>query len=110
YTQVIEYSNFTYIEISSQANLTGNPPHVLAIKRCEYFNCSRNGSVIEINFNNTEEIQDINFCYVNGKNPINIYPLFDQYILVSYVHAKDTSDSITYIDRGMVIDWNGNIM
>ncbi|CAG8632182.1 4974_t:CDS:10, partial [Racocetra persica] len=68
------------------------------------------GRVTEINFDNTEEIQDINYCYVNGKNPISIYLLFDQYILISYVHANDTSDSTTYMDRGMVIYWNGKIM
>ncbi|RIB26277.1 hypothetical protein C2G38_2138369 [Gigaspora rosea] len=83
------------LETSSQANLTENPPHILAIRHYQ---------------NDEKEIQDINFCYVNGKNPINIYPLFEQYVLVSYVHANDTSDNTTFMDRGMVIDWNGNIL
>ncbi|CAG8800490.1 5987_t:CDS:2, partial [Racocetra persica] len=136
--QIIEYSKFTYIEKSDQANLTETPPRILAIKhyhkdantsivhigRENYISgtnlcleqrlllrvLQENGNVIEINFNNTKEIQDINYCYVNGKNPINIHPLFGKYILVSYVHANDTSDSTTYIDRGMVIDWDGNII
>ncbi|KAF0552586.1 hypothetical protein F8M41_021652 [Gigaspora margarita] len=138
FSLAIEYSNFTYTETSNQANLTENPPHVLAIRhyqndestsiihigRENYVTGANlcleqrlllrvlqgNGNVIEINFNNTEEIQEINFCYINGKNPINIYPLFEQYILVSYVHANDTSDSTTYMDKGMVIDWSGNIL
>ncbi|KAF0561761.1 hypothetical protein F8M41_019380 [Gigaspora margarita] len=134
----LEYSYFTYTEIPSQANLTENPPRVLVIRHYQNNESTSivhigrenyatgtnlcleqtlllrvlqgNGRVIEININNTKEIQDINYCYVNDKNPINIYPLFDQYILVSYIHANDTSDSTTYMDRGMVIDWNGNIM
>ncbi|CAG8694844.1 12962_t:CDS:2, partial [Cetraspora pellucida] len=124
--------------VFSQTNLTGNPLHVLAIRhyqddaytsvvhigRRNYIAGNNlcleprlllrvlqgDGSVTEINFNNTEEIQDINYCYVNSKNPISIYPLFGQYILVSYVHANDTSNTTTYMDRGMVIDWNGNII
>ncbi|CAG8647852.1 10915_t:CDS:2, partial [Dentiscutata heterogama] len=69
-----------------------------------------NGSVTEINFDNIEEIQDINYCFVNGKNPITTYPLFDQYILVTYTHATNTSDNTTFTDRGMVLDWSGNII
>ncbi|CAG8598003.1 17806_t:CDS:2 [Gigaspora margarita] len=101
-SQVIKYSNFTYTETSSQANLTENPPHILAIShyqndestsivhigRENYVIGSNlcleqrlllrvlqgNGSVIEINFNNTEEIQDINFCYPNEFIVNNIVP------------------------------------
>ncbi|CAG8564467.1 6782_t:CDS:10, partial [Scutellospora calospora] len=69
-----------------------------------------NGSVIEINYNDTNEIQDINFCYVGLKNPLNFYPLFDQYILVTYAHATNTSDNTTFMDRGMVLDWSGNVI
>ncbi|CAG8468936.1 13183_t:CDS:2 [Dentiscutata erythropus] len=73
-----------------------------------------NGSVIEINYNATEiqDIQDINYCYVvNDSNfPLNYYPLFDQYILVTYTHATNTSDITTYTDRGMVIDWSGTFV
>ncbi|RIB27432.1 hypothetical protein C2G38_1778044 [Gigaspora rosea] len=71
-----------------------------------------NGSVNEINYENAAEIQDINYCYIGNSshNPIKIYPLFDQYILVTYTHATNTSDTTTYVDRGMVFDWNGNIL
>jgi hypothetical protein len=136
FAQTIQYSNFTYNEISYQANLT-TPPHVLAIRHYQnnpnvavirvgrvnnYIGTNTcfeqrlllrvlqgNGSVIEINYTNTNEIQDINFCYVGGKNPLNFYPLFDKFILVTYTHATNTSDSTTFMDRGMVLYWNGTV-
>ncbi|RIB05362.1 hypothetical protein C2G38_601110 [Gigaspora rosea] len=72
----------------------------------------KNGSVIPINYENATEIQDINYCYISSahKNPLNVYSLFDQYILVTYTHATNTSDAKTYVDRGMVFDWDGNII
>ncbi|RIB17096.1 hypothetical protein C2G38_1460662 [Gigaspora rosea] len=138
----IKYSELTYTETSSQPNLTGQQPLILNIRhyqdsadtavirisRVNYYNYATknycfeqrlllrviqaNGTVIEINFDNIKEIQDINYCYVNTntKNPISIYPLFDQYILISYVHATDTSDNTTFMDMGMVLDWNGRII
>ncbi|CAG8498045.1 2410_t:CDS:2, partial [Scutellospora calospora] len=138
----LNYSTFTYSETSSQPNLTKTPPHILAIRhyqdnagtavvrvgRVNYSNGTKycyeqrlllrvlqaNGNVFEINYYNTSEIQDINFCNVatiNGnKIPLNFYPLFDQYILVTYTHATNTSDNTTYIDKGMVLNWNGNVM
>ncbi|KAF0533977.1 hypothetical protein F8M41_010285 [Gigaspora margarita] len=70
------------------------------------------GSVIPINYEDATEIQDINYCAVSPlhKNPLNIYPLFDQYILVTYAYAINTSDPTTYVDRGMVFHWNGMII
>ncbi|KAF0456452.1 hypothetical protein F8M41_001350 [Gigaspora margarita] len=70
------------------------------------------GSVIPMNYENATEIQDINYCAVTtlAKNPLNIYPLFDQYILVTYTHATNTSDTSTYVDRGMVFHWDGTII
>ncbi|KAF0547914.1 hypothetical protein F8M41_000264 [Gigaspora margarita] len=62
------------------------------------------------NYDDIGEIQDINYCLVNDKSPINIYPLFDQYILITYIHASNTSDNTTFMYRGMVIDWNGTIV
>ncbi|KAF0527524.1 hypothetical protein F8M41_013573 [Gigaspora margarita] len=135
-TKRIAYSNCTHTEITEQAYHTVNPPQELAIghyqndantsiihiNRDNYtsdvnlFSEQRlllrvlqgNGNVIEKIFNNTEEIH-INFRYVNDKNPINICPLFDQYTLASYFHANDTTDSITYMDRRMVINRNENM-
>ncbi|CAG8464467.1 9392_t:CDS:2, partial [Dentiscutata heterogama] len=66
-----------------------------------------NGSVIPLELDYIDEIQDINYCYVNAKSPISIYPLFDQYILVTYIHATNTSDNATFMDRGIVVDWFG---
>ncbi|CAG8682908.1 2983_t:CDS:2, partial [Dentiscutata heterogama] len=126
-------------------NLTGVQPHIIEIKhyddntgtsvvrvaRTNYYNyftynycyeprvllrvIQANGSVIEINYDNSTEIQYINYCTVtNGasgpKNPINFYPLFDQYILVTYTHAINITDNTTYTDRGMVFDWSGNVV
>ncbi|CAG8596264.1 3678_t:CDS:10 [Cetraspora pellucida] len=74
----------------------------------------KNGTIIPINIVNTtliQEIQDINYCYVNyftlSKNPIQVYPLFEKYILITYTHATNTSDNTTFVDKGAVIDWNG---
>ncbi|CAG8511212.1 25680_t:CDS:10 [Gigaspora margarita] len=50
------------------------------------------------NYENATEIQDINYCSVT-LYPLNFYPLFDQYILVTYTHATNTSDTSTYMDR-----------
>ncbi|CAG8751991.1 26252_t:CDS:1, partial [Racocetra persica] len=132
----IKYSNITYTETSAPSNLTGAQPRIIDLghygdksgvavirvarenyivgtKRCLEQRLllrviQEDGSVIPINFDNIEEIQDINFCYVYGKNPIQIYPLFDQYILVTYTHATNTSDPTTFVDRGVVLDWSGN--
>ncbi|CAG8477040.1 11747_t:CDS:10, partial [Cetraspora pellucida] len=58
-----------------------------------------------------QEIQEINYCWVNyytiQKNPIQVYPLFEKYILITYTHATNTSDTTTFVDKGAVIDWNG---
>ncbi|CAG8750654.1 22172_t:CDS:2, partial [Gigaspora margarita] len=137
YAKDIEYSTFIYTETSIPANLTNTQPRVwdikhyqdsttvLRISRDNYSigNTTRcfeqklilrviqtNGSVISINVDDIEEIQDINYCLVNAKSPIDIYPLFDQYILITYIHASNTSDNTTFMDRGMVINWNGGIL
>ncbi|KAF0548438.1 hypothetical protein F8M41_025946 [Gigaspora margarita] len=136
----VRYSTFTYPEITNQPNLTGTQPQILTfthyndnsgtavvrIARVNYYNTATNsycyeqrlllrviqtnGRVIEINYEDATEIQDINYCAVRSKNPLNIYPLFDKYILVTYTHATNTSDTTTYTDRGMVFDWDGNIL
>ncbi|CAG8568812.1 3385_t:CDS:2, partial [Racocetra fulgida] len=76
-----------------------------------------NGSVTEIN---KDGIPDYNFHYPiylkenNGYksddkfNPLDFYPLYDKYILVVYSTASDWTDNETFVDRGMIIDWNGN--
>ncbi|CAG8819841.1 12139_t:CDS:2, partial [Gigaspora margarita] len=61
-----------------------------------------NGSITEINYNNTDEIQDINYCIINGFNPIKIYLLFSQFILVTYTHAANTSNNITFMDKVII--------
>ncbi|CAG8541180.1 17204_t:CDS:10 [Cetraspora pellucida] len=133
---VIKFSEFIYTERPIQSNLTGRQPFIIdighyrdgqntaiirtaresfdvGINRCFERRLllriiHENRSVIPINFDNIEEIQDINYCYVNAvKNPIGIYPLFDQYILVTYTHATNTADNTTFVDRGVVLDWSG---
>ncbi|KAF0522641.1 hypothetical protein F8M41_015476 [Gigaspora margarita] len=127
-------------DYTTNSNLTGTQPFVLGIyhyqdnrdivvvriSRVNYYNyftvnycfeqrllirvIQANGSVTEINFDNAKEIQHINYCYVYGTSPIYIYPIFDQYILVTYIYATNTSDNTTFTDRGMILDWNGNII
>ncbi|CAG8762615.1 7252_t:CDS:1, partial [Gigaspora margarita] len=65
-----------------------------------------NGSVTEIN--NKYDIPDYNFNAGDKLNPLDVYPLFDKYILVVYSTALDWDNNETYRDRGMIIDWNGN--
>ncbi|CAG8559589.1 14234_t:CDS:2, partial [Cetraspora pellucida] len=70
---------------------------------------------IDVDTSLINEIQDINYCYVTyatnyttiQKNPIQVYPLFEKYILITYTHATNTSDNTTFVDKGAVIDWNG---
>ncbi|RIB27424.1 hypothetical protein C2G38_1777526 [Gigaspora rosea] len=138
----ISYSYLAYQETSVQANHTGSQPHILHIEhyndnpdtavvrigRTNYYDygssnycyeqrlllrvIKADGSVLQINYENATEIQDINYCAVTilAKSPINFYPLFDQYILATYTHATNTSDPTTYVDRGMVFHWNGTII
>ncbi|CAG8727160.1 8645_t:CDS:2, partial [Cetraspora pellucida] len=71
-----------------------------------------NGNVIEINFDN-EEIQYINYCkacFISPRFYIQVLPLFDQYILLTYIHGSIPSDNATFTNRGMVIDWSGKII
>ncbi|CAG8814565.1 24036_t:CDS:2, partial [Gigaspora margarita] len=122
----IKNSTFIYQEVSNQTNLTGVQPQILKIDhyndnsgtaivriaRENYINSiddftknscyeqrlllrviQGNGNVIEINYEDATEIQDINYCYI-----------------VTYTHATNTSDTATYMDRGMVFDWGGNII
>ncbi|CAG8647701.1 5116_t:CDS:2, partial [Dentiscutata heterogama] len=71
-----------------------------------------NGNVIEIDPATFTNIQDVNYCLFSDAkktDPLRIYPLFGQYILVTYVNASNTSDNTTFRDMGMVIDWTGQI-
>ncbi|CAG8466406.1 24070_t:CDS:10 [Cetraspora pellucida] len=134
----VDNSIFTYTEKESpQANLTGKQPIIIYFKRYDDsegttvvrvgrrnieggpISCyeqrllirviQANGSVIEINTTNFEKIQDINYCF-KSRNPLHLYPLFDKYILISYINASNTSDKTTYMNVGMVIDWSGKII
>ncbi|CAG8513995.1 7988_t:CDS:2, partial [Cetraspora pellucida] len=72
-----------------------------------------NGSVIEINSQSNLNFDPVNFCIINNTlgnivNPITIYPLRDQFILVNYIVAINSSDPTTYEEWGQVIDWSGN--
>ncbi|CAG8730779.1 14285_t:CDS:10, partial [Dentiscutata erythropus] len=142
---ILTSTSITHSEISIQPNLTGVQPRVLGIYHYQdsstavvriarenydvgIIRCferrlllrviQANGSIIEINYEDPTEIQDINYCwvYVNNSNimtpkpPLNVYPLFEQYILVTYTHATNISDNTTFTDRGMVLDWGGNVI
>ncbi|CAG8468274.1 17254_t:CDS:10 [Cetraspora pellucida] len=65
------------------------------------------GKIKEINSN--LNLDPVNYCifndpYGNPVNPINIYTLHKQFILVNYVKV----DSGNYEEWGSVIDWSGN--
>ncbi|RIB09143.1 hypothetical protein C2G38_2268668 [Gigaspora rosea] len=65
------------------------------------------GSIKEIN--PSLNLDPMNYCIFNGSygnpvNPITIYTLYSQFILINYVKV----DSGHYEEWGTVIDWNGN--
>ncbi|CAG8780777.1 14270_t:CDS:2, partial [Gigaspora margarita] len=94
----VRYSTFTYPEITNQPNLTGTQPQILTfthyndnsgtavvrIARVNYYNTATNsycyeqrlllrviqinGRVIELNYEDATEIQDINYCAVRSTN------------------------------------------
>ncbi|RIB30881.1 hypothetical protein C2G38_966214 [Gigaspora rosea] len=69
------------------------------------------GSVKEINLDS--KFDPLNYCVFSDvtkvlRNPIVIYPLGNQYILITYIKAKNSSDPTTYEEWGDVIDWYGN--
>ncbi|CAG8558911.1 11509_t:CDS:2, partial [Scutellospora calospora] len=41
-------------------------------------------------------------------NPISIYPLQKQFILITYINTTNSSELTTYEEWANVIDWNGN--
>ncbi|CAG8793737.1 15374_t:CDS:2, partial [Racocetra persica] len=134
----VDNSTFTYTEKESpQVNLTGKQPIIISFRRYDDSEgttvlrvgrrniedpvlcyeqrllirvIQANGNVIEINPDNFENIQYINYCVNKNSNPIHLYPLFDKYILITYVNASNTSDKTTYTDVGMVIDWSGKFI
>ncbi|CAG8490790.1 11715_t:CDS:2, partial [Dentiscutata heterogama] len=71
-----------------------------------------NGTVIEQNID--LEIQSLNYCIskldVNSDlfDPIKLYALNTNYVLVTYYNATNVNDNSTYSYWGMVVDWNGN--
>ncbi|CAG8563046.1 184_t:CDS:2 [Acaulospora colombiana] len=74
-----------------------------------------NGSVTEINVD--LQLDPINYCPVMNKtdnstinnNPIGIYPIGDQFILVCYTTPQDYSNPYSYQEWGGIIDWSGSL-
>ncbi|CAG8643238.1 3004_t:CDS:2, partial [Scutellospora calospora] len=71
-----------------------------------------NGTVKEIT--PRIKIDFVNFCIFNDKlgnphSPITIYSLYNQFILISYINATNSSDPKTFNEWGAVIDFDGNI-
>ena len=60
------------------------------------------------------KIQEFNFCILSIDehiyNPINIYPVKSNFLLVTYGVATDENDFDTYEEWAMIIDLNGNIL
>ncbi|CAG8633936.1 7603_t:CDS:2, partial [Cetraspora pellucida] len=72
-----------------------------------------NGTVIERDID--LGIQSLNYCVskidVNSNlydDPIKLYALDTNYVLVTYYNATNEFDNSTYSYWGMVVDWNGN--
>jgi len=78
-----------------------------------------NGTINAIDISMEElDIQPLNFCFAsyNDENAvqINAYPLRtyavkDNFLLLTYVKAENSSDPYTYSDWAMTIDLNGKI-
>ncbi|CAG8816556.1 2050_t:CDS:2, partial [Gigaspora margarita] len=131
----VGHSYFTYQETSVQANLTGTQPHILTIShyddnsgtvvvriaRLNYYSnvannfcyeqrlllrvIQSNGSVSEINYENANEIQDINYCtnwYPNEIIVNNITPK-NGFLRLSASNGNET-ESFKWSQYG----YNGN--
>ena len=60
----------------------------------------------------TLDIQPFNFCILQMKglhNPIQIYAVRRNFLLVTYTVAPDLNNTLTFEDWAMVIDLRGNI-
>jgi hypothetical protein len=76
-----------------------------------------NGTSIPINLSKDKlGIQPLNFCFVccsplNGDllNPITIYAIKSNYLLMIYTVVEDMDNSLVYNEWGMIIDLSGNI-
>ncbi|CAG8527326.1 6540_t:CDS:2 [Funneliformis mosseae] len=71
-----------------------------------------NGSVVPVDIK--LDIQDFNFLILNNEvdgisNPIEIYPIRSNFLLVTYASATNVSDPYSYTDWAMIVDLNGNI-
>ncbi|CAG8573972.1 19587_t:CDS:1, partial [Racocetra persica] len=124
------YSDFLVLNIQTYddgTTLVHVARNISASAKTSNFNCSGlnlepilrirviqlNGSVIEINSQSNLNFDPVNFCIINDTlgnlvNPITIYPLREQFILVNYIVAINSSDPTTYEEWGQVIDWSGN--
>ncbi|RIA85944.1 hypothetical protein C1645_830057 [Glomus cerebriforme] len=58
-------------------------------------------------------IQSFNFCLIFAlgllRNPIQVYAIKNNFLLVTYTTATNISDVSTYDDYAMVLDLNGNV-
>ncbi|RIB17608.1 hypothetical protein C2G38_1416108 [Gigaspora rosea] len=70
---------------------------------------TNDGTTNEIDLNLTDlPMQPINYClFKNEKNPIQIYPLQNPFILITYMTVGNVSDRLTYWEHGIVIDCYG---
>ncbi|CAG8457669.1 3629_t:CDS:10 [Funneliformis mosseae] len=70
-----------------------------------------NGNVVPVDIK--LDIQDFNYCILDNNigmlNPIQIFPIRKNFLLVTYTNAIDESDPFSYTDRAMIIDLYGNI-
>ncbi|CAG8711116.1 15217_t:CDS:2, partial [Gigaspora rosea] len=69
----------------------------------------QNGSVTELDVD--LGFQDLNYCFGSvAQRPIRIYPLYNEFILVTYINASDEANYSTYYEWGVIINWSGDAL
>ncbi|RIB27749.1 hypothetical protein C2G38_1694379 [Gigaspora rosea] len=104
YMRII-HLNGSVKEINPNLNLHPVNYCLLNSNNTEYKINKRNNFVTylkETQNNNTNILHNI-------INPITIYPLQKQFILITYVKTKNSSNITAYEEWADVVDWNGNI-
>jgi hypothetical protein len=60
-------------------------------------------------FNVSLGIQSINYCLIRKFQPLKLFPVKKNFLLLTYSEAEDLNNPFTYYDWGMVIDLDGVI-
>ncbi|RIB05863.1 hypothetical protein C2G38_562903 [Gigaspora rosea] len=106
-------SNFTYFE-SGKKSKVPTTPRIFDIK---HYNDGTGNIVVQIVRRNISAIippgvvEDLNYCFGSvAQRPIRIYPLYNEFILVTYINASDEANYSTYYEWGVIINWSGDAL